>query len=284
VFAFDIVSRPTVSVLTTVYDGLPYLREAVESVLDQTFEDFEFIIVDDGSTDGTSLYLETIDDSRLRVLSQNNRGRSASLVRGLDACEGEYVAVLDADDIAHEKRLERSVAYLDANPCVGLLGGAYERQYERDDCVQYTEHVSPPTSHDAIIRELPLRNPFAHSVVMYRREAAVSVGGYRNRHSCIDYDLWVRMACAGVWMSTLDEKLGTIRKHKSRAFDFNLPGRLRYLLDAYRTRRTVVQCHGLDYPARMRASPLLMTGWAITPASFKRPVRRGLAYARGLLS
>ena len=99
-----------VSVLMTVYNGMPYLRPAVESVLEQTHSDFKFIIVDDGSEDGTAGYLESIDDPRVTVVRQENQGTAKAANHGLSLIETPFVARMDADDIALPTRLEKQLA------------------------------------------------------------------------------------------------------------------------------------------------------------------------------
>ena len=108
-----------------VYDGLPYVRDAVRSVLGQTYKDFELLVIDDCSTDGTAAELERVadGDDRLRIVrNDENVGLTRSLNRGLDEARGEYVARHDADDRSAPERLARQVAYLNANPDVAVVG------------------------------------------------------------------------------------------------------------------------------------------------------------------
>ena len=118
---------PRVSVVMSVYNGMPYLPLALDSILRQTFRDFEFIVIDDGSTDGTAELLAACAarDRRLRVLTQpKNRGIVAALNSGLDAARGEFIARMDADDVALPERLERQVGFLDAHPDHVLVGSS----------------------------------------------------------------------------------------------------------------------------------------------------------------
>lgn len=127
---------PKVSVLITLFNKAAFVEEAVHSILTQSYVDLEVLIVDDASTDGGLDKVRRIDDPRIRILeSAVNTGRPAAANRGYNAARGEYVAVLDADDIAMPDRLARQVAYLDAHPAVGILGsfvesfGSYVRRY-----------------------------------------------------------------------------------------------------------------------------------------------------------
>jgi glycosyltransferase involved in cell wall biosynthesis len=113
---------PLVSVVMAVRNGMPYLPEAVESILTQTMPDFELIVVNDGSTDDSQRYLERVTDSRLRVVSQPNAGQGASANRGMALARGKYIARMDADDVSLPTRLERQVQFLAANPELALIG------------------------------------------------------------------------------------------------------------------------------------------------------------------
>lgn len=262
---------PTVSVVLTVYNGLPYVRTAVESVLNQTYDDFELVVVDDGSTDGTGEILEEYDDDRIRLHRQSNRGRASSLVRGVDLVEGEYVAIIDADDIAAPRRLERQVEALDSDPTLGLVGAAYLRRFEGGERTRYRP-VDPPSTHDEIERELPSRNPFAHSVVTCRREAIRDAEGYdASLTSCIDYDLWVRIAATDWRMAILDDYLGVIRKHEDRSFRLDPAERVEYLATAFRVRARAARA--VDGPPSRYLAPFVMTAWALVPRRAKPYLR-----------
>lgn len=114
---------PRVTVLMTLYNKGPYVEEALRSVLAQTFTDFELLVVDDASTDGGLDKVKAISDPRIRILeSAVNTGRAAAANRGYDAATGDYVAVLDADDLMHPERLAKQVDFMDAHPDVGALG------------------------------------------------------------------------------------------------------------------------------------------------------------------
>src|SRR4051812_26679567 len=121
-------ASPTVSVLMAVYNGEQYLREAVNSILSQTFKDFEFIIIDDGSTDRSPELLASYAraDSRVKLISRPNKGLTKSLNEGLHAARGEFVARMDGDDISLPERFERQVSYLREHPEVVLVGSRVE--------------------------------------------------------------------------------------------------------------------------------------------------------------
>jgi glycosyltransferase involved in cell wall biosynthesis len=111
-------SVPRVSVVMSVYNGLPFLREAVQSILCQTFEDFEFVIINDGSTDDSLSYLRSVEamDSRVRILDQANAGLTRALIRGVNEARASLIARMDADDLSTPDRLQKQVAVLDGRP------------------------------------------------------------------------------------------------------------------------------------------------------------------------
>jgi hypothetical protein len=185
---------PRVTVLMSVCDGEKHLREAVESILAQTFTDFEFLIVNDGSTDRTRDILDLYHDERLRIVHQENTGLIRALNTGLHLARGEYVARMDADDVSHPLRLEMQIEVLDSNPIVDLVASSC-RLIDEDGRV--FDHAEMET--DGIYRLwiLQFRNAYVHGSVTYRRKRVMDLHGYSEK--CLhaeDYDLWLRMTSA----------------------------------------------------------------------------------------
>ena len=206
---------PRVSVLMCVYNGAAHLATAMDSLLAQTFDDAEFVIVDDGSRDATQAILTSYAsrDRRVRVLQNGtNVGLTRALNRGLSACRGEYLARLDADDVAAPERLERQVAWLDRNPDVVLLGSAY---HVLDAGGTPTEVHRQPL-HDVEIRwQLLFHNAFCHSSVILRRAALrkLAIPGYdETLPFSQDFDLWTRLGTQGR-LANLAEPLVGFRVH-----------------------------------------------------------------------
>jgi glycosyltransferase involved in cell wall biosynthesis len=186
------VSAPAVSVLMSVHNGAPWVREAVESVLAQTLHDLELIVIDDGSTDGTPDVLASIRDPRLRVERRMRQGLTLALNRALELARSPLLARLDADDVALPERLARQIEFLEAHPDVGLLGTGAR---EIDPSGREVTVVRPPADDDAIRRALIRANPFVHSSVIVRRSALDKAGRYDPRFPVAqDYDLWMRLA------------------------------------------------------------------------------------------
>lgn len=190
----SIDSRPLVSVVMAVYNGEQYLIDAVESIQRQTVRDIEVILIDDGSTDGSGAILEQrgAQDPRLRIVRRPHRGLTPSLNEGCRLARGEYIARMDADDVAFPDRLERQLAFLRQHARVAALGGGYVRLSAagRPVCQR-----SMPVAHAEIVATLAHASALLHPSVTMRASAVAAVGGYRPAFlHAEDYDLWLRLA------------------------------------------------------------------------------------------
>ena len=186
----------SVTVLMPVYNGAAYLEAAIESIRRQTHSDFEFLIVDDGSTDGSSEILEGLaaQDSRLRIIYGKHEGIAAARNRGLALARGSVIVCMDQDDVAMPERIERQLAYLAEHPEVAAVGSAL-RLINKDGDPIAPPTMYPPTSEE--IREGLLSGycMLGQPTVAMRREAAIAVGGYRRAFDpADDYDLWIRLS------------------------------------------------------------------------------------------
>lgn len=175
-----------------VYNCEAHLSSAIQSIVDQTFRRFHLFIIDDGSTDRSAEIAQNFNHPQITVVSnRTNLGLIATLNKGLDLVDSEYIARMDADDIATPYRLEEQLAFMDAHPDVGLCGGYYERFTDTESIV-----VRPPTTHEDISYALIFDNVMAHNTVMFRRSV---LERYRLRYDpafayAEDYELWVRFA------------------------------------------------------------------------------------------
>lgn len=177
----------------TVHNGEPYLRAAVNSVLAQRFKDFELIVVDDGSEDGTPEILNTYaaQDDRVHITRQANKGSGAAIGAGIVHAKGPYIGIMDADDVALPKRLEKQVDFLEANSDVDVIGCQVQLVDGRGNPL--SEDWSLPTSPALLGWHMLFRCCLPHPGVLMRRSVLEEVGGYRPLRFAADYDLWTRM-------------------------------------------------------------------------------------------
>jgi glycosyltransferase involved in cell wall biosynthesis len=192
------MNQPVVSVLMAVYNTDRYLAQAVESILNQTFRDFELLIIDDGSSDHSLAILQhyATQDDRIRLTHRENRGIPQTRNELLAQAKGEFLAVIDSDDIAHPDRLALQVAYLQQYPAVVWVGGAFELIDERG----YRLTCLPLPETDAEIRDLLAHGNmgFLHPTAMMRRDAVAQLGGYDETLPLAeDLDLWLRLSQVG---------------------------------------------------------------------------------------
>ena len=203
---------PRVTVLMTVYNGARYLDAAVQSILCQTFGDFELLIVDDGSTDETAERLAAYHDPRVRVVRTENRGLGAALRLGVELAAGELIARMDADDISAPNRLERQVAALEAMPEVGVLDAGAHLMDRQGRPLPDEEPESYASGHERRWRLL-WRNVVTHPTVMMRRELLRRTGeNYAAGCLAEDFDLWSRLLPHAEF-HRLPERLLWYRRH-----------------------------------------------------------------------
>jgi len=188
------ITSPRVSVVLAVYNGQRYLHEALASILDQTFSNFEFIVVNDGSTDGSRDIVLASTDSRIRLLDNPvNLGLTRSLNRGIAAARGEFIARLDADDAATPDRLARQVAFLDQHRHVALVGSWCRNMDENGRRLGRDRN---PLDHTLLRWTLMFYCPFTHSAMMWRRKRVTdTVGLYDEAFAyAMDWEYWSRIA------------------------------------------------------------------------------------------
>lgn len=212
------MANPAISVAMSVYNGERFLDAALESVLAQTFGDFELLVVDDGSRDGTAAILKTWAerDTRVRPIIRENRGLVASLNELLDRARAPLVARMDADDWCHPERFARQLAFLNANPAYGVVG-TWTEDMDEDGAELTRQYPDHPLTHEAMLRAIPRKGPLiCHPSAMYRRDVVLSVGGYHAafRH-CEDLDLWLRLASV-TRLGNIAERLLRYRRYEDQ--------------------------------------------------------------------
>lgn len=204
---------PLVSVLTSCYNSAEFLPEAIESILRQTFKDFEFILIDDGSSDNTLDIIRSYaeKDNRIVVISKKNTGMTDSLNTGIKVGRGKWIARLDADDIALPERIEKQLKNIKMYSDTVLFGTGC---IEIDQFGKIIKQHCYPMGHKSLIRRFEKGgSPFPHSSVIYNSEAVRAIGGYRNRLAgSADLDLWLRMSYVGQ-IRCINELLIKLRRH-----------------------------------------------------------------------
>ena len=205
---------PLVSVLMTVYNGQRFLTEAIDSILAQTFSDFEFIIVDDGSMDGTARIIREYAsrETRIQFLQlERNRGQAVALNHGLELARGKYITRMDCDDISLPQRLQKQVDFLNAHPEIGVLGAA---QQMADETLQPLALEAFPSAHaQIVINHLAGLASIGGAVVMIRAQELYAIGAFDpQRHTARDWELFAKLS-ARARLANLPDVLYRYRRH-----------------------------------------------------------------------
>jgi len=214
------MTEPFVSILMPVRNEEKYLSAALASIKAQTFQEWELVAVDDGSTDGTAGILAAVADRRIKVLQNSGRGLVAALNLGLEKCRGVFIARMDGDDISHPERLTRQLKVFAGNPDAGLVASSFRhfpRRGLKIGMLAYEEWQNSLTRHESIMADIFVESPFVHPGVMFRKKIIDRFGGYRDMGWPEDYDLWLRMAGDGVRFAKTPEPLIFWRDRPERA-------------------------------------------------------------------
>lgn len=190
------IKAPKLTVLMSVFNNENTVRRAVKSILEQSFKDFVFLIIDDSSTDNSLNIIRSFNDRRIRVISnKNNIGLTRSLNTGLKLSSGKYIARLDADDISLPKRLEKQIDFLEKNPDFVLCGTGYHIIDKEGNIIK---DIVYDTYSEKLYYDLNFQNIIAHSSVVFKKKEILSSGGYsiKYRYSQ-DFDLWQRLTRIG---------------------------------------------------------------------------------------
>lgn len=201
-----------VSVIMPVYNESEYVRNAVESILNQSFRDFEFIIIDDGSTDNTLDIIKNYKDDRIIVFESNHQGIVAQLNYGISRAKYQFIARMDGDDISHPHRLEKQVLFIHKNSDIDMVGTnvIYINNYGRS--VIKKEF---PENSNSIEYMMPILCSICHPTIMIKKEVIIEMGGYSNIKYVEDYDLFLRMLTKKKKMYNIQEYLHFYRFEKS---------------------------------------------------------------------
>ena len=246
---FDEVKRPSISVIMAIYNGGELLQSAIDSVLNQTYSDFEFIIIDDGSTDDSGRIIQAYAkrDTRIRAFNQENQGLSKSLNRGLLLAQGKYIARQDHDDLSLPERFKLQHKYLEENPECALLGTAAEIWDIDRPTGRYHDH---PTENGLLKFRLIFNNPFVHTSIMFRRSVINDIGFYSTdpmREPPEDFEYFSRIA-KNYQISNLPNRLVIYREIPgSISSELRLPSSNESDKSVFRDRMALICAENLAY-------------------------------------
>ena len=215
--------NPKVTIILPTYNRIDLLKRAVQSVFNQTFSDWELIILNDASSDGTYKYLDELSKCDARIIPIHHEKNyypdiSRSLNEGLKLARGKYIARLDDDDYwCDNKKLEKQVMFLDEHKDYVLIGGGTIVIDEKD---QEKFRYMKAETNEAIRKKILMANPFTHSTVMFSRDIALGVGGYSNFKNTEDWDLWLKMGTLGNFYNFQEYFVRYLMTDKNKSFLF----------------------------------------------------------------
>lgn len=183
--------KPLISVIMSAYNAEKYLNQAIESILNQTYDNFEFLIYNDGSTDKTAEIINSYKDQRIIIVNQENIGLTKTLNLALKKATGEYIARMDADDISEPDRFQKQIDFFLKNPEISLCGGQAKMI---DEAGQFSSNYQVPLSDKEIKKMILKHNPFIHSAIMFKKSILNTTKGYdESFRFAQDYELWTRV-------------------------------------------------------------------------------------------
>ena len=241
-----------VSVLMPAYNAEKYLGEAITSILNQTFSDFELIIIDDASTDNTAKIIKSFDDKRVKYFrNKQNSGVTVSLNNGLKHCCGEFVARMDADDICFPTRFEKQVSKLqEGYDIVGTNIIFIDEKGEKQGIRTYSNNI------DSVIR---MESPLAHPSVMFRKDFLQKTGWYRTEYnSAEDYDLWIRFYTNNARFFIIQESLLLYRQHTNTVKNLKTKSTIRTTIRVKKNAKKAGMNFGLRGNLRLLAERLVL--------------------------
>jgi glycosyltransferase involved in cell wall biosynthesis len=266
------VTVPKVSVITSVYNGEAFFDRAVPSILNQSYDAFEWVIVDDGSTDNTPEILKRLSkaDKRVRVEYPGRLGHVRALNYAIEIAKGEYIVRQDFDDVSFKDRIRSQVDFLDNHADFGLVGGYYIVKGPG-----LTERFvrMPPISHESIVRSMASHIPFAHTVVAFRKEAWKQAGGYPELDDIEDLSLWITFAKLGWKLANLPDILGEHWVHAESYWHRH------YKYSVRQRKLAAVQLQAireLGLPSWMMIYPASRFFYGLLPSGLRRAIRRTL--------
>tara|TARA_Y100000590_G_scaffold469461_1_gene657182 strand:+ start:807 stop:1733 length:927 start_codon:yes stop_codon:yes gene_type:complete len=208
-------NEPLVTVLMPIYNGEKYLEESIRSILNQTFQDFEFLLIDDFSTDDSLKIAKSFSSKKIKLIcNSQNYGQSVSMNNGIKLAKGKFIARIDQDDLSDQARLEKQLKYFTENKCSILGSWAYTID-ENSKVIGYIKH---PIKNQSIRNALGIDCALSHSSIMMRKDDIISIGSYSKKYKiAMDWDLWVRASKKGFIINNIPEYLCYSRVHNLQA-------------------------------------------------------------------
>lgn len=193
------------TIITTIHNGEAYIEQCVKSILNQTLQDFEYLIINDGSTDDTKTILDNLNNPKIRIIHTQRIGRAKALNLALSEVKTEFVANQDIDDISYSDRLETQFKFLQNHQNVVWCGSYYLHK----NSIRNEEYVvATPQSHTKIINAMSHSIPWAHTLIMFKKSAILKVGGYSDFQSMLDFRLALKLAQEGYKLANVNKVLG----------------------------------------------------------------------------
>jgi teichuronic acid biosynthesis glycosyltransferase TuaG len=225
----DSVSSAKVTVLTTVFNGEKYLQETIDSVLNQSLGEFKYIIIDDGSTDRTKEILAKIQDNRVEIVKLPHGGRGVALNSGIEKCNTEFVAILDADDVTNKNRLACQLRVFEDNNDIDVVAGYFTLKISD---LNSAKELQGDCKYSIIdYKQFIKHNAICHSSAMIKVKSLLTIGAYNAyRTELFDYDLWLRIMENGGVFVKIKKLLVFKRIHDEQSFEKRK--RIKYLLSA----------------------------------------------------
>ncbi len=210
--------HPKVTVVLPVYNAASTLSTAIQSILNQTFTDFEFIIINDGSKDSSSSVINSFTDPRIRSIDQDNRGVAPTMNRGIDLARGEYIVRMDADDVSISDRLAIQVKYLDHHENTDLVATqvTFEGQAENLGLQHYIDWQNNLISTEEIFLNRFVDAPIINPTIMVRKKAFELYGKYSEDTLPEDFELWLRWLDHGAVLNKIPQELLVWRDRNNR--------------------------------------------------------------------
>jgi len=208
--------NPLITVLMTVYNGEDFLEEAIESILNQSYVDFEFLIIDDASFDSSKKIIMSYKDKRIKFIQNNkNLGQTASLNYGLNISKGKYIARMDQDDLSDKERLAIQYDFMEKYPDISILGSWAESINENGE---YNYTIVHPTEPYSIQEAITCGCPLSHSSVFFDRKKILKINGYPlELQYAMDWGLWIKCIKNNYKIANISKSLVSIRTHSNNA-------------------------------------------------------------------